>query len=269
MTASPIETLARPLAGLLRSAGEMAGELGFQAFLVGGLVRDLILGAAGLDVDIVIEGGGIAFAKVFAQRHSARTRMHEKFGTGSLWFPDGFKIDVATARVETYDHPAALPRVRPGTIRDDMYRRDFTVNAIAIALNPPVFGDVLDPFHGREDIRRKRIRVLHDGSFIDDPTRIFRAARFEKRLDFKIDEATERLIPPAVTPGVLGRLENYRIVAEIGIILKERDPRAILERLEGFGVMEYVRPRAQASRAVRKILREAARACGDGRADSA
>jgi tRNA nucleotidyltransferase (CCA-adding enzyme) len=253
---SLIEKLGVPVVDILEAAGREAQRLSFRAFLVGGLVRDLYLGKNNVDVDLVIEGDGIEFAKVFARRYSEKLRFYERFGTATITFPAGFKIDVATARVETYDRPAALPRVRPGRIEDDMYRRDFTINAMAIALSPLLFGEILDPFDGRADIEKKKIRVLHERSFIDDPTRIFRALRFEGRLGFRMEEPTERLIQDALAAGMLERLEDYRIATELNLILQEENPRPMIHRLEALGVIVPIRDRARGSRLIRKILNE-------------
>ena len=256
---SLVEKLGVPLVEILEAAGREAERLGFKAFLVGGLVRDLYLGKGNVDVDLVIEGDGIEFARIFARRYRAKLRLYERFGTATLAFPAGFKIDVATARVESYDRPAALPTVRPGRIEDDLYRRDFTINAMAIALSPLTFGEVMDPFGGRVDIEEKKIRVLHDRSFIDDPTRIFRALRFEGRLGFRIDESAQRLVQDALASGMLERLEDYRIATELSLILQEKDPRPVIQRLESLGVLEVIRTRARGSRIIRKSLNEVAK----------
>ena len=256
---SLVEKLGVPLVEILEAAGREAERLGFKAFLVGGLVRDLYLGKGNVDVDLVIEGDGIEFSRIFARRYRAEVRLYERFGTATLAFPAGFKIDVATARVESYDRPAALPTVRPGRIEDDLYRRDFTINAMAIALSPLTFGEVMDPFGGRVDIEEKKIRVLHDRSFIDDPTRIFRALRFEGRLGFRIDESAQRLVQDALASGMLERLEDYRIATELSLILQEKDPRPVIQRLESLGVLEVIRTRARGSRIIRKSLNEVAK----------
>ena len=256
---SLIQKLGVPFVEILEAAGREAHRLGFKAFLVGGMVRDLYLAKDNVDVDLVIEGDGIEFARVFAQRYRAELRFYERFGTATLVFPAGSKIDVATARVETYDHPAALPSVRPGRIEDDLYRRDFAINAMAIALSPLTFGEIMDPFGGRADIEEKKIRVLHDRSFIDDPTRIFRALRFEGRLGFRMDESAEQLMQDALASGMLERLEDYRIVTELTLILQEEDPRPMIQRLEAFGVLGLIRARARGSRIIRKALNEVAK----------
>jgi len=256
---SLLEKLGVPLVEILEAAGREAECLGFKAFLVGGLVRDLYLKKDNVDVDLVIEGDGIEFARSFARRYRADLRFYERFGTATLSFPAGFKIDVATARLESYERPAALPTVRPGRIEDDLYRRDFTINAMAIALSPLTFGAVMDPFGGRADIEEKKIRVLHDRSFIDDPTRIFRALRFEGRLGFRLDESAQKLVQNALASGMLDRLEDYRIATELTLILREEDPRPVFRRLESLGALEVIRVRARGSRVLRRVLNEVAK----------
>ncbi|MBW2599515.1 MAG: CCA tRNA nucleotidyltransferase [Deltaproteobacteria bacterium] len=240
---------------LLRDAGTCAEEMGFKAYAVGGLVRDLFLQRDNLDVDVVIEGDGIAFASRFSVDQGARLITYEKFGTANLVFPDGFKADIAMARIETYERPAALPLVMPGSIRDDISRRDFSLNTLAVGLNPGRFGDLLDLFHARDDIRKRLIRVLHERSFIDDPTRIFRAARFEKRFGFRIDSITEKLIRNAVSAGLVERLSGYRISSELRIILKEENPLLPVERLDELGVLSAVGRKGKKHKEVKRLLR--------------
>ena len=239
---------------LLRDVGVCAGGMGFNAYVVGGLVRDLFLRRDTIDVDVVIEGDGIAFASRFSDDHGARLLTYEKFGTANIALPDGLKIDVATARTETYERPAALPLVSPGSIKDDMFRRDFSINTLVVALNPERFGDLLDFFHARDDIRKKLIRVLHDRSFIDDPTRIFRAVRFEKRFDFRIDAITEELIRDAVSAGFIERLSGFRISSELRIILKEENPVPPVRRLDELGVLSAVVRRGEKHKELKKLL---------------
>ncbi|MDO9515226.1 MAG: hypothetical protein Q7J01_03885 [Syntrophales bacterium] len=243
-----------PVLPVLRDAGICAEEMGFGAYAVGGLVRDLFLQRKTLDVDVVIEGDGIAFASRFSADHGAHLTIYKRFKTANLVFPDGFKVDVATARTEVYDRPAALPLVSPGSIQDDLFRRDFSVNTLAACLNPGCFGDLLDPFRAMDDIEDKLIRVLHGKSFIDDPTRIFRAARFEKRFDFRIEDSTGALIRDAVSDGLIERLSGYRIASELRLILEEEDPLPIVGRLEEFGVLSPVSRRGKKHKEIKRLL---------------
>jgi tRNA nucleotidyltransferase (CCA-adding enzyme) len=235
--------LSPALQGVLLEAGTLAREMGVRAYGVGGVVRDVLMGLQSVDVDIVAEGDGIRFARSLAGRLRARVKSYEKFGTATLTFPEGTKVDIATARTEIYERPAALPRVTPGSIRDDMSRRDFTINAMAVSLMPGEFGRLLDDFGGTRDIRERHIRALHERSFIDDPTRIFRAVRFEKRLDFRIVRSTEQWIAEALSRPVLEELEAYRIATELRLILGEPDPAGTLRRLSDLGIIERLKAR--------------------------
>lgn len=237
--ADRIETRIGPdLRGILHAAGSLAAEMGYRAYAVGGMVRDLLLERDTFDLDIVVEGEGIRFARRLAGRLRARVKGYERFGTATITPAGGARVDIATARTEIYDAPAALPRVTPGSIRDDLFRRDFTINAMALSLAPEEFGRLLDEFGGVRDIRGRRIRVLHGRSFVDDPTRIFRAVRFEARLGFRIVAADEGRIREALALSLLERLEEYRITAELRLILGEPDPSRPLLRLAQMGVLE-------------------------------
>ncbi|MGH7207545.1 MAG: hypothetical protein ACREI2_15205, partial [Nitrospiraceae bacterium] len=162
---------------VLEQAGELAEQTSVSAFVVGGFVRDLLLGRPNLDLDLVIEGDGIAYAQALARAAKAELKIHDRFGTAVIVFPDGFKLDVATARTEYYEYPAALPTVERSSIRKDLYRRDFTINTLAIRLNASHFGELIDFYGGQRDLKEKTIRVLHSLSFVEDPTRVFRAVR--------------------------------------------------------------------------------------------
>jgi len=244
-----------PVLPVLRDAGICAEEMGFGAYAVGGFVRDLFLQRETLDVDVVIEGDGIAFASRFSADHGAHLLIYERFKTANLVFPGGSKVDVATARTEVYEHPAALPLVRPGSIRDDLFRRDFSINTLAVCLNPDRFGALLDLFQARDDIRKGSIRILHGKSFVDDPTRIFRAARFEKRFDFRMEEGTERCVRDAVSAGLIEMLSGYRIAAELRLILKEEEPLPTVQRLEEIGVLSSVGRKGEKHKEVKRLLR--------------
>ncbi|MGB9711927.1 MAG: CBS domain-containing protein [Dissulfurimicrobium hydrothermale] len=227
---------------ILMAAGETAEREGFQVYVAGGFVRDLLLRLPNTDVDLVVEGNGIAFAKRLAERFSARVRAHEKFQTAVIIFPDGFKVDVATARWEYYEYPAALPTVELSSIKLDLYRRDFTINAMAIKLNPKEFGMLIDFFGGQRDLKEKTIRVLHSLSLVEDPTRVFRAIRFEQRYGFKIGRHTLKLIENAVRLNIFKELSGKRISNELKLILNEADPRPALQRAQEFGLLGVIHP---------------------------
>lgn len=217
-----MDSLAAELSALDRLAPVVAAarEAG-QVYLVGGAVRDLLLGKPSFDVDLVVEGDAIAFARRLAEALGGEVVAHDRFGTAVIHYGDGDHLDVVTARSETYESPAALPTVEAGTIEDDLRRRDFTINAIAASLAPADFGHVVDPSGGRTDLAAGTIRVLHERSFVDDPTRIFRAIRYENRFGFRMDETTERLARTAIAAGLAGELSGPRLREELVALLSE------------------------------------------------
>ncbi len=250
------ERLPQHVLDLLRNIGELGDELDYSVYVVGGFVRDLILRSEeNLDIDIVVEGDGITFAKAFARRHDARVKAHRKFVTAVIIFPDGFKIDVATARTEHYEYPAAMPIVRIGSIRLDLLRRDFTINALAIKLNTKSFGKVYDYFGGQRDIKEKVIRVLHSLSLVEDPTRVFRGIRFEQRFHFRIGNFTLNLIKNAIKKGFIQKLSGKRVFNELRIIFNEPNPVTILERMYELNVLQALHPGLTSLEAIRRMFR--------------
>jgi tRNA nucleotidyltransferase (CCA-adding enzyme) len=236
------ERLSPRLMGILREIGQVASSLGCGAFVVGGFVRDLFLFRGDEDMDIVIEGDGIAFAKRYARLAGARIHTHEKFGTAVIIYPDGSKIDVASARLEYYKFPAALPVVEMSSIKLDLYRRDFTINTLAIQLNPDRFGTLIDFFNAQKDIKEKTIRVLHNLSLVEDPTRVFRAIRFEQRYGFSISRLTAGLIQNAVAMDFFRGLSGRRMFHELQLILQEEAPAAAIGRMDDFGLLKEIHP---------------------------
>ncbi len=234
------ERLSADLISRLQQIGEVADDIGCEAFVVGGFVRDLFLYRKDEDLDIVIEGEGIAFARKYADLVGARIHTHEKFGTAVIIFPDGFKIDVASARMEYYKFPAALPVVEMSSIKLDLYRRDFTINTLAIQLNPEKFGTLIDFFAARKDIKEKIIRILHNLSFVEDPTRVFRAIRFEQRFDFTIGKLTAGLISNAVTMDFFRGLSGKRVFTELRLIMEEKNPVSAIIRLNDFNLLKVI-----------------------------
>ena len=238
-----VEMIQRSLPGevqaLLRAVSRVADIGGYSVFLVGGVVRDLLLGVPNLDLDIVVEGEGIEFARLLARELKGRVRSHRKFGTAVVILPTGRRIDVATARTEFYEHPAALPTVEMSSIRQDLYRRDFTINAMAIALPGERFGELLDYFGGLRDLERRHVRILHNLSFVEDPTRIFRAVRFEQRYGFQLERQTEMLARRAVEMEIVGKLTNARVRDELVDIFSEPCPLPFkaVQRLEDLGAL--------------------------------
>ncbi len=236
------ERLSERILSILRDIGRVAAEIDCGAYVVGGFVRDLFLYRSNEDLDIVIEGDGIAFAKKYAERVGARINAYKKFGTAVIIFPDGFKLDVASARMEYYKFPAALPIVEMSSIRLDLFRRDFTINTLAVQLNPEKFGILIDFFAARKDIKEKAIRVLHNLSFVEDPTRVFRAIRFEQRFGFSIGKLTSRLIENAVKMNFFKRLSGKRVFVELRQILEEENPAPAIIRLNDYGLLGVIHP---------------------------
>ncbi len=246
------------LLALLRDASQAARELGFSIYLVGGFVRDLLLNQPNLDLDLVVEGDAIALAKRLAKKRGGRVHGHTRFGTARWILKEERKeekgkmekeilssfisplssLDFTTARTEFYAHPSALPEVETSSIKQDLRRRDFTINTLAICLDPERYGQLLDPFGGEADLQRGILRVLHNLSFIEDPTRILRAVRLEQRLGFKIEPRTARLIGDALD--TLRRVSGERVRHELTLIVQESEPEKALARLAGLGVLRAI-----------------------------
>lgn len=241
----------------LRKLGEVGDELGLSIYAVGGFVRDLLLGIDNLDIDVTVDGDGIFFAECFAERYNCRVRSHRKFGTAVLVFPDGRKIDVASTRLEYYESPGALPTVERASLRHDLYRRDFTINTLALCINSDRFGRLTDHFGGQQDIQEQTVRVLHNLSFVEDPTRVFRAIRFEQRLNFHIAPHTEKLIRSAVRMHLLDKLGGERLFSELVQILREKEPTAAIGRMSSLGLLPYIHPSLKLVPATERVLREA------------
>ena len=250
------ERLPTKMIKLLNDFGQIADILEYNVYLVGGLVRDIFLKRENFDVDIVVEGDGINFAREFATHHDARVRTHPKFGTAVLIFSDGFKVDVATARMEYYESPGAPPIVETSSLKLDLYRRDFTINTLAIKLNKRSYGTLIDYFGAQEDIRDKVLRVLHNLSFVEDPTRVLRAIRFEQRFGFKIGKLTLALIKNAVKINCFKDLSGHRLFLELKLILKESDPKKAIERMNEFGLLQFISPEIKLTQKLSSLLEE-------------
>ena len=238
-------TLPKRLDPVLDAVTAVDGPYG-GVYLVGGTVRDILLGEPSFDVDIAVEGDAIAFAKSLAEALAGRVRAHDKFGTAVVLYGDDERVDVVTARTESYESPGALPTVAPGSIEDDLFRRDFTINAIAASLAAADRGQLVDPFEGRADLEAGRIRVLHDRSFLDDPTRIFRAIRYENRYGFRMDEHTATLAHDAVSQGHVHDLSGARMREELIALFEEGDVDHAVPRLAELGVEQAIHHHAAA-----------------------
>ncbi|HEY4002292.1 MAG TPA: CBS domain-containing protein [Candidatus Xenobia bacterium] len=241
---------------LLEGAGDVGDEGRYPTFVVGGFVRDLLLGVENLDIDLVVEGDGIQFARTLARRLGGRVKSHQKFGTAVITLPDDTRVDVATARIEFYTRPAALPEVTASPLKQDLYRRDFTINALAVRLNRGPFGTLYDFFSARRDLREGVVRVLHNLSFVDDPTRIFRAIRFEQRYHFRMDSHTETLLRQAVEGDIFQHLSNERIRDEIIEILSEARPLPAVRRMQELKVLRLIHPRIHLNSKLVAIMEE-------------
>ena len=232
------ERLPKPVVRILQDIGKVGDDLGMDVYLVGGSVRDLFLRSDNLDLDVVVEGDGIRLARTFSKfRGDVRIRAHKKFNTAKLIFDDGLTIDVASARLEYYMSPAALPVVEHSSIKLDLYRRDFTINTLAIKLNGGQFGVLIDFFEAMRDIKEKVIRVLHNLSFVEDPTRVFRAIRFEQRFGFRIGKLTEALIKNAIKIDAFRRLTGTRLFSEFKHMLDEEKVTGCIQRLDQFKLL--------------------------------
>ena len=237
-------------------AVQAVGE-GFDGvYLVGGAVRDVLLGEPNFDVDIAVEGDGIAFGRALADALGGRAVPHEKFGTAIVLGDGGTRVDVATARTEFYDYPAALPRVEQATLRQDLFRRDFTVNALAVSLKGEDFGRLIDFFGGLRDLRDGVIRVLHNLSFIDDPTRIFRAIRYENRYGFRIEPHTLALARACVEMNLVGELSSARLRDELQALLGEASVRDSIVRLRELGIDQAIHPHLAADDETVRLIDE-------------
>ena len=225
---------------LLGKAANTARELGFGLYIVGGFVRDLLLDRPNLDIDLVVEGDAIALAKALAAHGEGRVRAHTRFGTAKWILDSGESLDFVSARTEFYAQPAALPQVERSSIKQDLHRRDFTINTLAIRLDRDHYGELLDFYGGETDLRNWVIRVLHSLSFVEDATRILRAIRLEQRLGFQIEPRTRELIADAL--GLIARLSGERIRHELFLLLQEPKPEDGLARLEQLQVLRQIHP---------------------------
>ncbi|WP_428558641.1 MAG: CBS domain-containing protein [Solidesulfovibrio sp. DCME] len=236
------ERLPKEILELLKKAGNLGQSLGYGVYVVGGFVRDVLLKHPNFDVDLVVEGDGIAFAAAMVREMGGRFKSHPKFKTAVVVLPDGQRVDVATARLEYYEYPAALPTVELSSIKMDLYRRDFTVNALAVHLSPERFGELVDFFGAQRDIKERVLRVLHSLSFVEDPTRIVRAIRFSERFGFRIGGQTDRLIKNAVRHNFFHKLSGARVFHELRLILEEKTPLSCLRRMQEYKLLPAVHP---------------------------
>jgi tRNA nucleotidyltransferase (CCA-adding enzyme) len=229
--------LPQPLRELVQDISRQAAEQGQRVYLVGGVVRDLLLDYPNFDLDLVVEGDAVKLAQQVAETSQANLLAHRRFGTAKLRY-ENFTLDLATAREETYARPGALPAVTPGTLKDDLIRRDFSINAMAISLTSNDYGELIDPHQGRSDLEHRLIRILHPGSFRDDATRILRGVCYEQRLGFEFEAQTARLLKRDIP--MLDTISGDRIRHELEHILEEERPELAIKRLGELGVLHRI-----------------------------
>jgi tRNA nucleotidyltransferase (CCA-adding enzyme) len=266
-------TLPPGLLDTLEQASQMAADMGFSLYLVGGFVRDLLLGKPNLDLDLVVEGDAILLAKRLAGELGGMVRVHTRFGTAKWQAPGAVSgsgqggaavpsrpltLDFVTARTEFYEHPEALPTVEASSLRQDLYRRDFTINTMALRLDKARFGELLDFYGGEKDLQNRLIRVLHNLSFVEDATRMLRAVRLEQRLGFSIERRTEELMLAA--RDLLGRVSGERLRHELYLALEEAEPAPILERLQQLDILASICPGLRFTQRVASWFQDAPRA---------
>ena len=240
--------ITKKVKSLLETIGRIAHEHGISAYAVGGCVRDWLLGISEtIDIDVAIEGDGVRIARLVSRALDGTLKIHEQFGTATLNIGcvsgvspkqdsrvEPIRVDFASCRKESYAKPSAYPKVSPGSLEDDLVRRDFTINAMAIAIGPGRFGNLIDPFYGACDIERRMLQILHDRSFIDDPSRILRGIRFAQRFCLRWEPKTLRCARAAIAAGALGLLNEGRLYRELDRMLDEPSPRGCFRQLEEF-----------------------------------
>lgn len=226
---------------LMRKIGEKAEALGMRAYIVGGAVRDILLSNRNVDLDIAVEGDAEKLLKTWDDPH-CRITVHGRYKTGTLTFPDGLKVDIATARREFYEYAAAMPEVSSDSLKQDLGRRDFSINAMAVSLSDRDWGTLTDFYGGRRDLKEGILRILHNLSFVEDPSRILRGIRLEQRMGLKFEDNTLRLLKSSVKGGLLARLSGPRVRMELEIDWKENLPKRIAERMQGLGIWEGLFP---------------------------
>lgn len=234
-----LKNLPKKTQNLLKAGQKVADALGYSVFIIGGFVRDLLLLAPTQDLDFVVEGNGHAFAQALAQElGSGQLILHEQFGTARIEFIDETHLDIAGTRWEYYEYPGALPQVEESRLRDDLFRRDFTINAMALAVNSEHYGELVDFYGGLRDLKQGEIRFIHHLSFIEDPTRILRAIRFAERYRFQLSKETLEGVATALKAGVLKKLSTERFTQELVLMLREKHFPKMGESLLELGVLE-------------------------------
>jgi len=243
------------LVEFMHLAGSLASRQNQRLFLVGGVVRDLLLGRNNLDLDLVAEGDALKLAEELADLKNGKVIAHSRFNTAKIKWGK-WSVDIATARAEAYENPGALPSVECNCdIQKDLIRRDFTINAMAIYLDPLHYGQLIDLYQGQEDLQRGYIRILHDNSFKDDATRIWRAVRYEQRLDFEIESHTLEILRRDLA--YLDTISGDRIRHELELCLEEECPEKSLVRAGELGILQRINPHLTAGEWLAKKISKA------------
>jgi tRNA nucleotidyltransferase (CCA-adding enzyme) len=248
--------LPEPLLELVQDVSRQAANSEQRVYLVGGVVRDMLLGYPNFDLDLVVEGDAVKLAQQVAKTGQAKLLAHHRFGTAKLRY-ENLTLDLATARKETYARLGALPTVTPGTLKDDLIRRDFSINAMAISLAANDYGELIDPYQGRNDLEHRLIRILHPKSFTDDATRILRGVRYEQRLGFELEAQTIRLLKRDIP--MLDTISGDRIRHELEHIVEEKRPELVIKRLGDLGVLDKLSPSLKGDGGIAEKFDEARR----------
>lgn len=227
------------LVNFMQAAGKAAASHRQNLYLVGGVVRDLLLGIPNFDLDLVVEGDAISLAHLLVPASHGKIITHPQFNTAKLLW-DRWSVDLTTARSETYAEPGTLPKVTPGSLASDLLRRDFAINAMAVNLHPRYYGKLIDLYGGRDDLEHRFVRILHENSFIDDATRIWRGIRYEQRLNFRLERNTLRLLKRDIP--MLETISGDRIRYELECIFQEECPEKALHRADELGVLQRLCP---------------------------
>ncbi|MFA4993375.1 MAG: CCA tRNA nucleotidyltransferase, partial [Candidatus Omnitrophota bacterium] len=249
-----LRNLPREIKNLVVLVKKVSKKTDMPAYLVGGFPRDLILGVEDWDLDITVEGSGIKFAEALAGRLNSGLIRHERFGTATLILGHRLKVDIATTRKEIYPFAASLPVVSPGSLKEDLFRRDFTINAMAFRLSEGG-QELIDIFGGKADLAAGKIRVLHDLSFEDDPTRILRAIRFQQRYNFKIEPKTLSLLKEALNSGLLEKVNPHRMRDELILMFQEKNPSAQIKQLGDLGALSFISDKLKPARPTYDLLK--------------
>jgi len=250
-----LEKLPPKLKRIIHLATQTSKETKMPAYLVGGFVRDLILQVINFDLDITVEVSGIIFAQKLAKKLKAKLIIHERFGTATLTLVDGLKVDIATTRKEYYPTSAALPTVSLGSLKEDLIRRDFTINAMAVSITKNQEQKLIDPFGGKEDLKKGWIRVLHEKSFCDDPTRVLRAIRFQQRFNFKIEPKTLRLLKQAIKVGLLNKVHAHRMRDDFILMIKEKYPLKQIKQLSVLGGLSFISDKLRFGKVMQSLFK--------------